>query len=223
VYPRSLLNWRAAAITVRAKRRRHTGARRSGGLRDCRRRPRQDNSSQVTLDCRRAPRRLPLRLASILFRKQQCQLSAQLPIRGIIRANSIIIGRKRRVVSLSSIGAALSLARAPAPISSPSAPKAPRGDWGHHYRGGPGHSLGRAGRGSQAFACWAHVPRPFPASRQLIVVIAGQERDRHSIVEDRCNQVTIARAPWPIPMAPKGGADGRRRLPVRGCLHKRLR
>jgi hypothetical protein len=131
--------------------------------------------------------------------------------------------RLLRATTNSSIGPALSSARAPAPISSPSAPKAPRGDWGHHYRGGPGHSLGRAGRGSQAFACWAHVPRPFPASRQLIVVIAGQERDRHSIVEDRCNQVTIARAPWPIPMAPKGGADGRRRLPVRGCLHKRLR
>jgi hypothetical protein len=119
--------------------------------------------------------------------------------------------RLLRATTNSSIGPALSSARAPAPISSPSAPKAPRGDWGHHYRGGPGHSLGRAGRGSQAFACWAHVPRPFPASRQLIVVIAGQERDRHSIVEDRCNQVTIAGRPglfrWPQREEPMAEED----------------
>jgi hypothetical protein len=57
------------------------------------------------------------------------------------------------------------------------------------------------------------MPQPTAASHQLIVVITGPESGRHSIVEDRCNQVTIARAPWPIPMAPKGGADGRRRLP----------
>jgi hypothetical protein len=41
-----------------------------------------------------------------------------------------------------------------------------------------------------SFCDVGRMPQPIRASHQLIVVIAGQESGRHSIVEDCCNQVT---------------------------------
>ena len=49
-----------------------------------------------------------------------------------------------------------------------------------------GAQPGRSGDGSQAFCARTHAPA-HSASHQLIVVIAGSESGRHSIVEDRCN------------------------------------
>jgi hypothetical protein len=93
--------------------------------------------------------------------------------------------RLLRATTNSSIGPALSSARARPQSRHPLCAAKPR-------RLGPplswraGAQPGRSGDGSQAFCARTHAPA-HSASHQLIVVIAGSESGRHSIVEVRCN------------------------------------